>query len=172
MAVSLALRNDSARKRVIRRDRLERLANRVCDGENISVDVEISALLCDDAAIAELNRNYGDGSGPTDVLSFEQERRPAAHPWVLGDIVISIETAARNCRGNVFALRREVEMLFCHGLLHLLGYDHHTSHDRARMQRKQAEYLGLAASDAWNFGPKTGLGRPASTAEGIRRVGQ
>ena len=175
MAVSLGVRNESVRKRVVRRDRLERLAERVCAGEAVPGDVEISVLLCDDPAIADLNRRFGDGSGPTDVLSFEQESRPAASPRPLGDIVISLETAERNCSGDPTLLRGEIELLFCHGLLHLLGYDHYTDRARGRMQRKQAEYLGLSEKAAWEFGPRTAAVSRAAAAKrtgGIRRVGQ
>lgn len=175
MRVAVAIRNDSARKRLVRRDRLERLALRVCGGETLHGDIEISVLLCDDPAIAELNRRYSDQTGATDVLSFEQSDVPAKGSRPLGDIVISLETAERNCGGERALLRAEVEMLFCHGLLHLLGYDHATERGRSRMQRKQAEYLGRPDPDAWNFGPKvnrrSGTGGARSEG-GLRRIGR
>jgi probable rRNA maturation factor len=83
--------------------------------------------------------------------------------------VISLETAERNCGGERIETRREIEMLFCHGLLHLLGYDHGTAAERAEMQRKQAQYLGRTEVDAWNFGPK----KTAPIAQkGNRRIGR
>lgn len=154
MTATLDIRNESARKRLVRRDALERLANRVCDGERVPGDVEISLLLCDDDTITRLNRQYRRKNAPTDVLSFEQETQQAPGPRPLGDIVISLETAERNCGGDRPGMRREIDLLFCHGLLHLLGYDHATEAEREGMQRKQAEYLDLSERAAWRFGPK------------------
>ncbi len=156
MGVVLGVRNESVRKRRVRCDRLERLAARICEGESVKGDVELSVLLCDDPAIAELNRKYGDDSGPTDVLSFEQPAQPGGAGRVLGDIVISLETAERHCGGDRARFRDEIELLFCHGLLHLLGYDHSTARDRTRMQQRQAMYLGVSEETAWEFGSKSG----------------
>ncbi len=172
MAVLLDIRNVSVRKRIARRDRLVRLAERVCSGESVAGDIEISLFLCDDPDIAELNRRFGGDSGPTDVLSFEQEGRPVASPRPLGDVVISAETAERNCGGDRALLRAEIELLFCHGLLHLLGYDHQSARDRGRMQQKQAEYLGLSERAAWEFGPKHAAAPPAPALGGTRRIGR
>lgn len=173
--VALGVRNESARKRLVRRDRLERLAERVCDGEAVSGDVEISVLFCDDPAIADLNRRFGDGSGATDVLSFEQPTRPGGTCRMLGDIVISLETAERNCGGDRSRVRHEVELLFCHGLLHLLGYDHRTERQRVRMQQRQADYLGVSEGAAWEFGVKAVRDRRSPNLErsgGTRRIGR
>ena len=173
MHVSVAIRNESVRKRAVRRDLIDRLAQRICAGEGLSGSVEISVLLCDDDAIAELNRRYGNHSRSTDVLSFEQPADNAATTKILGDIVISLETAERNCGPGPMQLRAEVKMLFCHGLLHLLGYDHATARDRAVMQQKQAEYLGVSRVRAWNFGQKPDrLERAATAPGGSRRIGR
>ena len=78
----------------------------------------------------------------------------AAEPFcVLGDIVISLETVEARCAGDLPATREEVRLLFCHGLLHLLGFVHDTKSQRARMQAKQAKYLGVAESAAWRSRP-------------------
>jgi len=165
MPAMLSLRNNSVRRRIVQRRRLERIAARVCAGELDGGSVEISVLLCDDSAITALNRKYRRKNAPTDVLSFEQENT-ADSPGVraLGDIVISLETAERNCGGDRTLVRREVDMLFCHGLLHLLGYDHHTAGERAEMRRKQAQYLYTNEATAWDFGPKANHHRPAHLA--------
>lgn len=70
-------------------------------------------------------------------------------PFPLGDIVISLETVARNCRNCRQVMRDEVKMLFCHGLLHLLGYDHDTALHRHQMAAKQARYLAVPIEAAW-----------------------
>lgn len=174
MPADVVIRNSSVRKRIVRRRGLEALAARICAAENVGDRVEISVLLCDDGAIAALNRKYCRKNAPTDVLSFEQEG-PATTPGAraLGDIVISLETAERNRGGDRSLVRREVEMLFCHGLLHLLGYDHGTRAERAEMQRKQAQYLYTTKAEAWHFGPKTPSREAArsSTLGGNRRIG-
>lgn len=176
MGPLVALRTTSNRKRLIRRDTLERLAGRICAGEEVVGEVEISVLFCDDAAITELNRRYRRKNEATDVLSFEQEGpAQSGGPRPLGDIVISLETAERNCGGDRVLMRREIELLFCHGLLHLLGYDHGTLAERKAMQRKQAEYLYTSDAEAWLFGPKAP--RVAGThrtgpAGGSRRIGR
>ncbi len=173
MAAAVVLRNNSVRKRLVQRRRLERIAKRVCLAENVRDTVEISVLLCDDEAITGLNRKYRRKNAPTDVLSFEQDGPAASGGRALGDIVISLETAERNCGGDPQSIRREVDMLFCHGLLHLLGYDHGTSAERTEMQRKQAEYLYTTEAAAWNFGPKMPRGAALSPVQGgIRRIGR
>jgi rRNA maturation RNase YbeY len=87
---------------------------------------ELSLALVDDAAIAELNLRFRGVRGPTDVLSFSLEdglhadRRGA----LLGDVVISVETAARQARRARRTLDEEVLRLLIHGALHLVGHDH------------------------------------------------
>jgi probable rRNA maturation factor len=91
-----------------------------------------------------LNRRYRNKSGPTDVLSFAQDLANHGHPEVLGDIVISLETVERFCKGDRVAMRAEVRLLFCHGLLHLLGYDHVSDDGRmARVERRLRRRGGL-----------------------------
>lgn len=152
MNVMLCVRNESKTKRLCRADSLERLAHRVCSGEGVEDDIEVSLLFCDDSFIQELNAKYRKKNKPTDVLSFCQPRLEAAHPTVLGDVVISLETVHRRCERIARmreAMREEVRLLFCHGLLHLLGYAHAAERDRKRMAEKQALYLGLEPRDAW-----------------------
>lgn len=150
MSATLRLRNISATKRLVRRDALEDLANRICAGENIDTATEISLLLCDDEFISGLNRQYRSEEGPTDVLSFEQD---ASEGGILGDIVISLETALRRCDEDRALARKEVDILFCHGLLHLLGYEHSTQAERETMTRKQARYLRVSEDAAWPSAP-------------------
>ncbi len=154
MIVTLDVRNTSRVKGCFRSDALCRLADRICAGEGISNKVEISLFFCDDERIQELNRNFRKEDRPTDVLSFGQERPDAGlsaqgRPAVLGDIVISLETVAGRCLGRRDLMRQEVRMLFCHGLLHLLGYDHATASERRHMAAKQAAYLEMPLGNAW-----------------------
>src|SRR5688572_12775303 len=88
-------------------------------------EAELSVVFCDDAFIQALNREYRGYDRPTDVLSFPQEPTPAGTE-LLGDVVISVETAQRQAREQGHALGHEVAWLLCHGVLHLLGYDDET----------------------------------------------
>lgn len=146
----LSLRNESTRKQLYRRDVLTHLAERILAGENVDEEVEISVLLCDDAMIKALNRQYRKINKATDVLSFTQESFPAPGLRLLGDIVISLETVERFCNGDRAAMRHEIRLLFCHGLLHLLGHDHDTKRKQAVMVHKQAAYLETDISNAWH----------------------
>ncbi len=97
--------------------------------ESCADSVEVSILLTNDAGITDLNREYRGIDTPTDVLSFSQvegEDVSAApgEPVLLGDVVISVETAQRQAMERGCALEDEMEVLLAHGLLHLLGYDH------------------------------------------------
>ena len=85
---------------------------------------EISLLICDDARIQALNKEYREKDYATDVLSFPMSDDPFNEGGMLGDIVISVDTARRQAGEADIALEREVSFLFIHGLLHLMGYDH------------------------------------------------
>ncbi len=162
MTVDLFVRNESKRKRLYRTDVLRRLAETVCNGEGFQGDCQLSLLLCDDQFIQNLNRRYRKEDKPTDVLSFRQDKPEfgtndgGGHPEVLGDIVISLESVERHCAKSApngapdtGSMRREVRLLFCHGLLHLLGVHHDTEEARREMNAKQARYLGITKEAAW-----------------------
>jgi probable rRNA maturation factor len=83
---------------------------------------EMSLVLAGDALLHRLNRRYRGKDRPTDVLSFPGDGGEAG----LGDVVISVETAARNARSGGRTLARELDVLALHGFLHVLGYDHET----------------------------------------------
>jgi probable rRNA maturation factor len=112
--------------------------------------------LCDDTAIAELNAAWRQKSGATDVLAFAaQEEAPPlppagleglgpaeTEPLELGDIVISLETAARQAVDHGHALEWELRFLASHGLLHLLGWDHPDATSLAAMLERQERLMG------------------------------
>jgi probable rRNA maturation factor len=93
--------------------------------------------------MARLNRAHRGVEGPTDVLAFPLREGPWSHltPEVLGDVVISVDTARRQGRQAGTGLRAELALLLVHGLLHLLGYDHAGGVERRRMWRKQRVVL-------------------------------
>jgi probable rRNA maturation factor len=97
-------------------------------------DAELSVVLVGDRAIQALNRQYMDKDRPTDVLSFPLGEAPTPdQPRLLGDVVISLPTAARQARGRKRPLLAEARFLLAHGLLHLLGYDHAAAREKRRM---------------------------------------
>jgi probable rRNA maturation factor len=100
-------------------------------------DLEVALRLCDDAAIHALNRDYRKKNKPTDVLAFAMREGDAgaAGSEVLGDIVISVETARRQARKGLYA---EHLFLASHGLCHLLGYDHPDDAAEAAMNARMA----------------------------------
>ncbi len=118
---------------------------------------DCSVVLVDDAAIAALNRDYRGVVGPTDVLAFPMTEGRFARltPDCLGDVVISVETAARQRRGG--DLHAELALLLVHGILHLVGYDHRTAREQQRMWRKQTALLGacgVTAPSRWVKPPR------------------
>lgn len=118
---------------------------------------EVSLSLVGDEEIHALNRTWRDEDKPTDVLSFSQRdehlsarqrSRPAEAGEPLGDIVISVDTAARQAAARGASLDAELLHLAVHGLAHLLGYDHATPDEERVMfgwearLREQAEGRG------------------------------
>ncbi|MCO4760722.1 MAG: rRNA maturation RNase YbeY [Myxococcales bacterium] len=128
----------------------------VLDRPNALVDVR----LVDDAEIHELNRDWRQVDAITDVLSFAMEDDPdgpVVPIEVLGDIVISLDTAARQAAemrqflretGHParYSLRQEVCFLATHGLLHLLGYDHESQVDAAEMEGLERRFIASEIS--------------------------
>lgn len=114
---------------------------------------EISISFVDDEAIRLLNRQYLRLDKPTNVLSFSLEEGECGkvNPGLLGDVVISVDTALRDAKQGGFTLEEEILFLIIHGLLHLTGYEHvGTSRANAlKMKKREKElFLALTASDA------------------------
>jgi len=106
----------------------------------------ISLSFVDDVAIRAINREHRGKDKPTDVLSFPLEPEPFAHEQLLGDIVISVDTARRQASDYDAPLQNEIYRLMIHGLLHVLGHDHEEPDERARMEaeeRRLAEIIGM-----------------------------
>ncbi len=107
-------------------------------------DGELSILFVSDRKMKELNRTYRGVDRPTDVLAFpmREGEDSALNPNLLGDIVISVETALRQGEEIGWGLEKETYKLLSHGLLHLLGYDHETDPvSEVQMQRKEREIM-------------------------------
>jgi len=91
-----------------------------------SPEAELSLLIVDDHRIAELNRQYLQREGPTNVIAFPMRGGDAGQPPtpLLGDVVISAETAQREAMEADMDVSLRFAQLLVHGILHLFGYDH------------------------------------------------
>ncbi len=153
--MSLYLRN-TTRKRKLPLRRFERATRKLlgaCGEEGSS----LSLSFVGDAAIRRLNREHRGKDRPTDVLSFPLFEPNAAAPGtpctgpggperLLGDVVISVDAAARQAAGYGVPLAAEIERLLIHGILHLLGHDHERPAERRAMvaeERRLASAIGL-----------------------------
>ncbi len=103
---------------------------------------DIAIVLTDDRQLHELNLDYLGVDAPTDVLSFPaSESDPETGSTYLGDIIISVPRAAQQAQAAGHSLEAEMQLLVVHGTLHLLGYDHATAEEKARMWEEQAQVL-------------------------------
>ncbi len=84
----------------------------------------VSLYLTDDAEMQELNRNWLGRDEPTDVMAWSQVEGDPFPTDFLGDVVISVDTAIRQASQRGHSIDHELTLLICHGVLHLLGYDH------------------------------------------------
>jgi probable rRNA maturation factor len=133
---------------------------------------EVAIALVSDARIRALNRRYRRQDRVTDVLSFPVDRpadgrrpargrQPAEAGRHMGDIVIASGVARRQARAADHPFQTELRVLSLHGLLHLIGYDHHDPRDRGRMARVEARLrragglrAGLIERSAERFGER------------------
>jgi probable rRNA maturation factor len=107
-------------------------------------EAQLSVLIVADKRIRLLNRTYRQIDAPTDVLAFPQQEGAGSelHPGLLGDVVISAETADRRAARPGWSLERELDTLLVHGLLHLAGFDHEASKEaREEMNRWKRKIL-------------------------------
>ena len=105
-------------------------------------EAELSVLLTTDGRIRGINRRWRDIDRSTDVLSFPLSAPGGGSGPLLGDVVISLDTAVRRARGGEHRLEEELDRYLAHGLLHLLGFDHHRPAEAKRMARLEARLIG------------------------------
>ena len=107
---------------------------------------EISILFTSDEHIKNLNKTYRKKNRPTDVLAFSQNEgdSPGINTNILGDVVVSTDTAKRQADERSHSVEKEIFILLIHGILHLLGFDHEKEKkDLKKMQSKEKELLTL-----------------------------
>lgn len=136
--------------------RLSTLSRFVMDRMHVHPQAELCIKAVDEATIAELNEQWMDKEGPTDVLAFPMdELRPGLvdeepEEGVLGDLVLCPEIARRQGESAGHGTTAEIELLTVHGILHLLGYDHAEPEEHREMFGLQDELLAAwrATDDA------------------------
>ena len=127
----------------IKKNNLKEKAQAILDALG-SPDSELSILFLDDPQIAVLNKNYLQREGPTNVIAFPMREGAFAeiNPDLLGDVVISLETAEKEGLAAGMSMKDRLGELMIHGILHLFGYDHEASETEARrMEAKSRELL-------------------------------
>ncbi len=113
-------------------------------------EAQLSILIVDDDQIAKLNLTYLSHTGPTNVISFpmQEGRYTDITPDLLGDVVISADTAHREAVDAGMAMTLRFNQLLIHGILHLVGYDHVNSKEAAAvMEQKSNELMELIGKE-------------------------
>lgn len=135
---------------------IKKVSELVLDTESVKVACKVDITLVDDSAIQELNRKYRGIDSPTDVLSFpiiegcEGQINPEVGDYdedghaLLGDIIISLETAIKQAEEYGHSFERELAFLVTHGMLHLLGFDHEEEEEEKKMLAEQEKVLTKA----------------------------
>lgn len=110
-----------------------------------SAQRSLSIVLCDDAYMRDLNNTWRGVDASTDVLSFPMDEgeklADGEAPSPLGDVVISLETAARQAPEHGYTVEEELRLLLVHGLCHLLGYDHAEPDEAEAMRTMENKLL-------------------------------
>jgi probable rRNA maturation factor len=148
--VSIELNNESGV--AVDDDAIQRLAAFALDAMHVHADAELAVVLVDEGAMEQLHIRWMDEPGPTDVLSFPMdELRPGTEDdptpaGLLGDIVLCPQVAEAQAVTAGHSTTDELLLLTCHGILHLLGFDHAEPDEKAEMFGLQGEILaGFAA---------------------------
>jgi len=115
-------------------------------------DAELSVVIVADEEIRDLNRDFLGRDRPTNVLSFPMREGEASglHPELLGDVVISADTAARDAAEAGGEFEKELCFLLLHGILHLVGFNHEevSEEEIRRMEAKEDEIFALIAAES------------------------
>lgn len=120
------------------KSKLKRKALSILKILGVSRNKELSVAFVGDEEMRELNANYRNINRTTDVLSFPQNGPDNS---VLGDVIISIDTAVRRSKLHNLTIEEEIHALMIHGILHLLGFDHKKKDEAKVMKKKELEIL-------------------------------
>ncbi len=142
--VNIAILDETGEIKSDYKKSLKKIARLVLKELDVPKDAELSITFTDDIQMRELNRSYRQIDRTTDVLSFPQSEGPDF--TLLGDIVISIDTAKRHSVSYGVSLHEELKKLIIHGILHLLGQGHKKKKETQIMRGKEKE-LSLIVED-------------------------
>jgi len=142
--VNIAILDETGEIKSDYKKSLKKIARLVLKELDVPKDTELSITFTDDIQMRELNRSYRQIDRTTDVLSFPQSEGPDF--TLLGDIVISIDTAARHSVSYGVTMHDELKKLIIHGILHLLGHNHKKKKETQIMRGKEKE-LSLIVED-------------------------
>ncbi len=134
---------------------------------------EVSFVLTNDEQIHQLNKDYRGKNRPTDVLAFAMHEGEFGElaGRLLGDVIVSVDTARRQAQSRRRPVLDEVTMLLAHGLLHLLGWDHRTDAEDRRMRAETARLCAVAAQPSSRSEVSKGGAKPGLTRKrGSRRA--
>ena len=143
--MTVALKNDSGSE--VDEDSLARLAQFVLGEMGVDPSAELSLVLVDEDAMAELHEQYMGEPGPTDVLAFpmddldDMSAAGSGDTDLVGDVVLCPTIAQTQAREAGHDTAAELRLLCTHGVLHLLGYDHHDPDEEREMFGLQAQLL-------------------------------
>ena len=139
--VNIAILDETGEIKSDYKKSLKKIARLVLKELDVPQDTELSITFTDDIQMRELNRSYRQIDRTTDVLSFPQSEGPDF--TLLGDIVISIDTAKRHSVSYGVSLHEELKKLIIHGILHLLGHDHKKKKETQIMRGKEQELASI-----------------------------
>jgi probable rRNA maturation factor len=133
---------------------LTAICRAVLDEEQVIQPVEIECIITDDTTIQKLNKQFRNIDEPTDVLSFAfkdtcTEAQVASFPSIpdspeaLGQIIVSFPRAVMQSAAHCYSIDQELAMLVVHGMLHLLGYDHHDPAEGREMKQREKHAINL-----------------------------
>ena len=129
---------------------LMRFADETLAREGVDPDAHVTIAFVSEDDIAALNERHMGKAGSTDVLSFPIEDALPGHPPLpdpdgppleLGDVVISADVVAAQAESYGVAFEDELHLMVCHGLLHILGWDHQTDAEAHAMETREAQHL-------------------------------
>lgn len=156
MKINIINRNKLSKEQLIS---LKKKIELILHHLNVPRKTEICISFIDDNGMRELNKTYRQMDKTTDVLSFPQDVtnltldlnaaiafKNKNQTLILGDIIISVDTAKKHTKINRNTLKEEIVKLIIHGILHLLGYDHEKKKDAKLMREKENELLSLIKS--------------------------
>ena len=114
---------------------------KVADKEGFSIN-NLNYIFCSDEYLHKINLEYLEHDTYTDIITFDNSEDEST---IEGDIFISIDRVRENSQTLNTVFEEELKRVIVHGLLHLCGYDDHTSEDKAEMRRLESEYILISA---------------------------